>query len=285
MNTFFKFLLVLSLVTLFSCGSDNQGNDDDFNSGPESLPLNESQKASAQNIFNAVPSPQEFTDLINRARLEYDGMILNNPDNYKRYSSDDLKALNLGVYGTDLTYASVFEQTQESMLFLKCVNQACKSLGISGVFDDKIFDRLEANKQNKDSLLIIISKSFWSADKFLRENQRSGTSSLMVAGGWIEGMFLALNAAKTSKDKKIIQKIAEQKNPLKEVIVLLESDRLNPQFAYLVEDLKKLSQEFEHCPSFSNPQKEGLDAELDTFVNTLDTKLVALRNKITLNRA
>ncbi len=277
------FLNVCCIALLFSCSDNKQAPAED-EIGEDSLTtVSESQKISAQNIFNSIPSPQEFTEIVYKTGLEYDGLILNNPDNYKKYSSDDTKALSLGVYGTDLSYTSVFEQTQESMLFLKCVNQACKSLGISGVFDERTFDRIEANKQNKDSLLLIISKSFWNADKFLRENQRSSTSSLMLTGGWIEGLYLAMNAAKTTKDKKIAHKIADQKHSLKDIINLLEGTKMHTELSYLLDDLKGLKAVFESAPEFNNPKKEGLDKEVETFIQALDGKITSLRNKITQN--
>ena len=269
---------------LISC-NDNKNVSTEEDLGEDSLTsVSETQKISAQNIFNSVPSPQEFTEIVYKTGLEYDGSILNNPDNYKKYSSDDAKALNLGVFGTDLSYTSVFEQTQESMVFLKCVNQACKSLGISGVFDEHTFDRIEANKQHKDSLLIIISKSFWNADKFLRENQRSGTSSLMLTGGWVEGLYLALNAAKTTKDKKVVTKIIEQKSALKDVIKLLELTKTNEEYSFLLKDLKDLNTFFESAPTFDNPKKDGtIDPKITSFIQELDIKLTPLRNKVTGN--
>ncbi|HEY1040833.1 MAG TPA: hypothetical protein VGF30_15565, partial [Bacteroidia bacterium] len=151
------------LPLFFSCSSDPDSTDDIGTDTTQVLDVK--VKANAQNIFNSVPGTSEITRMVTDAGIEYDGALLNDPDKYKSYSTDDYKALNLGVYGTDLCYTSVFEQTQESMLYLKCVNQLCNGLGISGVFDEKTTDRIDANKENRDSLLNIISKSFEQADR------------------------------------------------------------------------------------------------------------------------
>src|ERR1700741_4397697 len=247
MRTGFRFLsLIFCTAVLISCGSDTPVEEESDEVVDEvSEKVSDVQKIATQNIFNSVPAPDEVADLVSRSGAEYDPLILNNPDNYDKYTSEDYKAISLGVYGTDLSYTSVFEQTQESMLFLKCVNQTCKSLGISGVFDEKTFDRIEANKENKDSLLQIISKSFWQADAFLKENQRAHTSTLMIAGGWVEGIYLAVNIAKASPDKKIRKKIAEQKSSLKDLITLLENSKVSADVAFLLEDLKLLLPAFE----------------------------------------
>jgi hypothetical protein len=269
------FALVLSLLP--SCGSDVPTEDTEELQEETVEGVNEVQKIATQNIFNSVPDPAEVADLISRAGAEYDPAVTNNPDNYSKYTTDDQKAMNLGVYGTDLSYTSVFQETQESMLFLKCVNQACKSLGISGVFDEKTVDRIEANKENRDSLLQIISKSFWQADAFLKENQRAHTSSLMVAGGWIEGIYLGANIAKGSTDKKISQKLREQKSSLKDLISLLENSKVSPDVAYVLSDLKLITPVFEMAPP-ADP-----NAADDAFIKALDEKIGSLRKKITQN--
>ena len=140
----FGILSVILLPLLFSCSSEPDNNDD---IGADTTHVIDIKvKANAQNIFNSVPGTNDITKMVQDAGLEYDATLLNDPDKYKTYSTDDYKALNLGVYGTDLSYTSTFEQTQESMLYLKCVNQLCTGLGISGVFDEKTTDRIDANK-------------------------------------------------------------------------------------------------------------------------------------------
>ncbi|MFL5754174.1 MAG: hypothetical protein ACJ76F_12250 [Bacteroidia bacterium] len=285
MRTGLRYITALFCMTLFlSCGSDTPTEEPEDLTEDASEMVNEVQKTATQNIFNSVPAPDEVADLVNRSGADYDPLILNNPDNYTKYTSEDFKAINLGVYGTDLSYTSVFEQTQESMLFLKCVNQTCKSLGISGVFDEKTFDRIEANKENKDSLLQIISKSFWQADAFLKENQRAHTSSLMVAGGWIEGMYLALNIAKVSPDKKIRQKIAEQKSSLNDLIALLENSKVSADVAFILNDLKQIPPVFDIPASAETKDKKTpATGQDDPFIKALDEKISVLRKKITMN--
>ncbi|HWY36738.1 MAG TPA: hypothetical protein VNX68_18985 [Nitrosopumilaceae archaeon] len=287
MNEVKKLLLsLLCLSILSSCGNGKSGEETDDGGSDTSHVVDQTQMVSAQNIFNSVPAPAEVSEMIERTNLDYDGTVLNNPDNYKKYTTDDYKALNLGVYGTDLSYTSVFDQSQESLVYLTCVNQACRSLGISGVFDQKTFDRIDANKQNKDSLLQIISKSFWAADKFLKENKRANTSTLMVAGGWIEGIYLAANIAKLSNDKRIIQKIIAQKNSLKDLITLLESSKLSPDVAFICENLKQISPLFDDAtatPTEVKKDEKETVATPNPFIKSLDEKITPLRKKVTMN--
>jgi hypothetical protein len=270
---------ILSLALFMSCGHDVPEEETEETEENTTETVSEAQKAATQNIFNSVPGSDDVSDMVARSGAEYDPNILNNPDNYGKYTSEDYKAINLGVYGVDLSYTSVFEQTQESMLFLKCVNQSCKSLGIAGVFDEKTVDRITANKENKDSLLQIISKSFWQADAFLKENQRAGTSSLMVVGGWVEGMYLGINIAKISADKKIKTELAKQKASLENILILMNDAKVAADVGFILTDLKDLLPAFD-TPMSEDPKTVGAE---DPFIKALDQKVLVLRNKITKN--
>jgi hypothetical protein len=282
MNKIVFAALLFALPFLFSSCSSTPETQDDLDSDTITTVVDVKVKANAQNIFNSIPDPRKLTDMITDAGLEYDGSMLNNPDKYNTYGTDDYKALNLGVYGTDLSFTSLFEQTQESMLYLKCVNQLCKGLGISGVFDEKTTDRIDANKDNRDSLLDIISKSFWEADKFLKENQRGHSSALLIAGGWIEGIYLADNLAMTSKNRRIADEIVKQKTSLKDLIALMEAYPQGVDVKFLLDDLRTLQTPFEEL----SVKIAALDkkAEVDpALFKDLDEKIRSIRKKITQN--
>lgn len=264
-------LLILTVTVLFSaCGNKADETEDITADNTADVAL-DSQKISAQNVFNAIPGRTEIINLTTQAQAEYNGQVLNNPEDVNKYSLESSKALNLGVYGSDLNVTGVFEQTQESMLFLKCVNILAKSLGVSNAFDEKMVDRMEANKENRDSTLDIISQSFRNADNYLKANGRPGTSSLIVAGAWIEGFYTACNTAKETKNEAVVKAIFAQKESLKYLIELLEASRIADETKYIISDLIDL--------------KKTLDAKTDKVftldsLKEADAKATALRTKV-----
>jgi hypothetical protein len=265
-------LLLISVLT-FSCGenkSDDIDTHDDINENQLGL---DSQKISAQNVFNAVPSRNVIIDLLQKSNAEYNPNDLNNPDEVGKYNIESAKALNLGVYGSDLNATNVFEQTQESMLFLKCVNVLAKSLGVSNAFDEQMVNRMEANKQNRDSTLEIISGAFKKADSFLRQNGRPGSSSLIVAGAWIEGLHLAISSAKETKNEAVIQEIFKQEESLKYLIELMQSSNVSQDAQYVLTDLLTLKAEFES----SQAGKKDLVALslIDKAISNLRAKIIS----------
>ena len=272
-----KLFVFISLsAALMSCGSDASTEDVlDENTVTDTTSKDiEQQKISAQNVFNSIPGPSELTRLIEDAGLDYDPAVPSDPSALHKYTSDNFKALNLGVYGAGMAYANVYEQSQDALLYLKCVNSLCKNLGISGVFDDKTADRLQANKDNKDSLLTIVSKSFQEADKFLRVNQRPHTSSLMVAGGWVEGLYLSAKLGVKSKNKKLIKKMSEQGQSLTDLISLVENAKITGDGSFVLESLKDLKLSYDKIPA-----NTVMD---DAMLTEIDQKVSAFRKKIIL---
>lgn len=221
--TFFNYLLCIAVsVMLSSCGTP--ANVDDTLSVADSIAVVQKEKNNkVQKIFSSIQSESETTKMLNDAGAKYSSKYLNPVENTTKYSSVKAKALNLGVYGLDLGVTNIFDQTQESMLYLRCTNKMASSLGISGAFDENMSSRIDANSDNKDSLLSIITDSYKSADNYLQENGQAGVSSLMVAGGWIEGMYIAIQIANSTNNEVIINKIVEEKVTLENLISLLET--------------------------------------------------------------
>jgi len=122
------FLLTFTLL-LVSC-NNNSDKEDVTEVGESVNNVNISgSNISAQNVFNSIPARGEIIRLIGESKIEYNPDLLNNPEHAGKYSLENSRALNLGVYGADLSVSGAFDQTQESMIFLKCVNILAKKFG------------------------------------------------------------------------------------------------------------------------------------------------------------
>jgi hypothetical protein len=218
-----RYSLVIAVsATISSCG--NSSSDSEIAAADSTASVNEAGKdAKAQNVFYSIPSPIETTSLLKGAGAKYNAKYLNPIENVSKYSTAASRALNLGIYGSDLSFTSIFDQTQESMLYLRCTNKLASSLGISGAFDESTTTRIEANLENRDSLLTIISDSYWNADTYLKDNGQPGVSALIIAGGWLEGLYIATQIANATNNADIATRIGEQKLSLDNLVALLDS--------------------------------------------------------------
>ena len=64
---------------------------------------------------------------------------------FSKYQTTRARAINLGIYGTDINYASMFNQTQETLFYVKCAKTLANNLGVMNAFDKETLDRIEGN--------------------------------------------------------------------------------------------------------------------------------------------
>jgi hypothetical protein len=227
-------------LTISSCKESDKM--DDISDISDSVAIAvQKTKLSAQNVFNSLPDRSELLKLVDENKLEYDTEILNQPDNLKNYNTELYIALNLGVYGSDLSVAGVFDQTQESLLFLKCVNSLAQKLGVNKAFDQSMFDRMDAQRDNKDSTLQIITIAFKQTDEILKANNRPATSALIIAGVWIEGFYTSCQIAKKTPSEGIVKAIIKHKETLDNIIVLLGQNDLDKNAMFIMNDMSTIS--------------------------------------------
>lgn len=267
----YSYLIYTALVaSLVACGSPENENDGITTDGVENN-VQAQKNDKIQKIFATIPAQSETLAMLESAGARYSAKALNPVENLSKYSSVKAKALNLGVYGMDLGVTNIFDQTQESMLYLRCTNKMATSLGISGAFDDNMSARLEANSENKDSLLAIITDSYRTADTYLQENGQPGVSSIMVVGAWIEGLYISSQIALETNNEIIIERIAKEKNTLNELIGLLESYKAeNEGTEDIISHLKAIKEIFDTITEKPTP---------DQF-KSLANKVIEVRNKI-----
>lgn len=176
-------------------------------------------------IFYSLPSPLETAMLIKKAGVAFDASILNPVDNISRYTTNKQMALNLGVYSADLSYASLFDQTQYSIKYMGNARKLAEGLGIMEAINENTVKRLEENMNNREIVMEIISESFMNSNSFLKENDRPVQAVMVLVGGWVEGLYLATTLTNGSMDtnQRLVDKIIYQKLSLYTVLNLMES--------------------------------------------------------------
>jgi hypothetical protein len=196
----------------------------------------------AKQVFYSLPSPLESAMLIKSAGAVYNEKLLNVLINVKRYTTNKSMALNLGVYITDLSYASLFDQAQTTLKYMDAAKKMAEGLGITDAIDQNTINRLEENINNRDIILDIISETFMSSTAFLKENDRQPLATIALVGGWVEGLYIATQLVGDApvEDNKIVQRIVDQKLSLDMVVKLLDNNKANPDIASIIKSITDL---------------------------------------------
>ena len=198
-----------------------------------------------KNLFYNVPSPLEVTDLMKKMDLPYQPDLMNPVGNADNYLSQADMAINVGIYGADLSYIRIYNQFQDAARYLAVIKKFTRELGIPEEQERITAKRVEEHIDNQDSLLMIISETFTRSDSYLKENQRGETAALIVFGGWIETLYLATNIIDLNHpQKELVALIAQQKHSVKNLIGLLSQHRNDPKISEVLPDLKELDAKF-----------------------------------------
>jgi hypothetical protein len=237
-------LVICSSMVLFNaCDSgNNQGDQPPVKANIDSLQL--ARMAELQKIFFSIPAPMEMVSLIKGMGYQYDGALLNSTSYVTRYTGEVSQAVNLGIYGADLSYASMFEQRQESMNYLAAAQRLAREMGVDGALNDRVIERLQANQESRDSLLAIVSEAYADLNGYLKENDRIEVSALVVSGGWLEALYLSTRyAEKDSPELK--RRIAEQKYSLNNLLRYFEEFGEHQSLSGMKADLESLKPLFD----------------------------------------
>ncbi len=262
--TKFSFLTLLISVIFFACApSQNDGTAEDANEAGENAEVKDNK------LIYPLSTPVEITHMLIAAQASYLPNVTNAKENIDRYDSEKKQALNLGIYGADLSYLSTYNQIQETNFYLSNIQKLSDQLGIANAFDQTIADRIEQNIDNKDSLHAIITGSFESTYESLNENGMGDISVLVLAGGWIEGLYLATQIAATSgNNTEIISIIAQQKEPLSQLLATLNLYKDKPNVVEIIQQLTEVKAHFENIEStMTAEQLEELTLSIEHIRN------------------
>ena len=237
----------------------------------------------AKKIFYSLPSPLETAVLIKSAGAQYDEQLLNPISNIQKYTTNKSMALNLGIYTTDLSFASLFDQAQTSINYMDAARSMAKGLDITDAIDDKTMQRLKDNLNNKDVVMDIISETFLNSSSYLKENDRQEVAAIVLVGGWIEGLYIAtqLIGDEPIQNNKLADRTLEQKLSFNIVQRMLEDNRMNAKqqenedIVSLIAQLQDLKKVFDKV-KIESTQIE-VEPNNETNVTTLKSQ-----NKITV---
>lgn len=197
----------------------------------------------AKRIFYSLPSPLETAMLIKNANASYDERLLNPVGNAENYNTNLEMALNLGIYLTDLSYASLFDQTQATLNYINAAKKMADGLEILDAIDDQTIQRLEENINNRDIIIDIISETLLNSSSFLEDRGLQATSALILVGGWVEGLYLASGLVKSGanlENNKLVERIVDQKLSMNIVMSLLENNKESVEVQTILEDVSEL---------------------------------------------
>jgi hypothetical protein len=255
---------VLCIALLSGCGS-GRGEKAQKTETATDVPKDNKQAIQdvkqAEKIFQSLPSPLESAMLIKSAGAKFDRKFLNAIDNAKNYSTNRSQALNLGIYTCDLSFASLYDQTQLIIDYMNAAKKMADGLGILDAINQSTITELEENINNTEVIMKIVSETFLNSNSYLADNDQPAIASIVLVGGWMEGLYIATQLVdeKDFNGNKLVGRIIDQKLSIGVLLSLLDSNKENPAVGDLIVQMNKLKTVFDKINISAKPIKTEID--------------------------
>ena len=249
-----------------------------------------------KDIVQNISSPVAIAALLKAVGVPYSKEYLATTDYVDNYNTSFKKALGLGIFAADLGYQNMYNKTGSVIDYISTIKTLADGIRVGQFFDFTTLKRLATNNQNLDSLMYISVQNFNQMDRYLRENNRSSLSSLMVAGIWVESMYLLGEVVRESPNAELSEKIGEQKIILSNLMLLLKNYERDPKFKVLINDITEIQDLYREVTitvekgepetmvvdgvvTFKQNDKQFIDITNETMFKIID-KVAEVRNKI-----
>lgn len=239
-------------LLMVSCGSQKKDE-----KAQEFAETNETLKQQIQDVVYNIPSPTEIPYLLQATGAEFNESLLNDRKKVSMYTSrNDKAALNLGVYAADIGYLTSYEKTQQAIDYLGSCKELADKLGVIGSFDAEVLKQFESNISNKDSLTHLLDRTIRKTENFLKDDNRNKLSALVVAGSFIEGLYISTGLIKSypkeilPKDERnlvltpLIRVVLQQRKSAGELLKMLSAVEQTDPVVAMVADLTKLDETY-----------------------------------------
>jgi hypothetical protein len=222
-------------------------------------------------VLYPLPAPFEMTTMLNDIGATYAPKNLNPASKIDKYITEQSKAVNLGIYGADLAYASTYEQQQDIQTYLNAIKTLADQLGVNYDFSKLLSDEYKVKFENKDSLTAIITNTIYDTYQYLDQESNPELAVNMVTGMWVELMYIATNISEKSYNfTGMVDIISKQKTSYEKVMSLLSARNTNA-------DIKNLETKLQVLKPVYDKVDSGLS---ESDYNLILTTIKAVRNSL-----
>jgi hypothetical protein len=209
-----------SILLISACGGGQQP----APAGDEALVIG-GESAATSSLYQ-MPTPNELFGLVRQLAGDGHKRMMAPASQAGSFASLRGRAINFGVFATDLVYASSFKLNVEVARYYLASKKLADGLGLSQAFTDADFVRLESNLTRGDSLEFISNEAYQRAYDRMQREDMGPVLCLVLAGGWMETMHLVVQQVEAfGKSDALMVRVAEQKATLEHLVSLMDQHR------------------------------------------------------------
>ena len=234
-----------------------------------------------EEIYRNFSSSLEIANLFQVMGVPFSPGYLASSLNANEQTTSFQKALYLGILGADLAYLNMYEKTGSSIEIVSSVKKFSDGLNVGQFFDFETIKRISINKSNLDSLLFLSVDSYCQMDEYLRKNNRSNLSSIMIVGVWIEAQYFATQVMKQYPGNLLRERIGEQKYFLDNLIRIVSPYcDYDKEFTKVCGYLRELSEKYEKVNiSFTKGEPSSTVKDGVLVITQTETSMVEMTDE------
>lgn len=235
-----RFYLICTLATMSLLACRNQPKNSSAQA--DSLKNTESKQIdSLRNMVFLMLSPNEILNEIFSAKVTFYPQLLNPRDNAPKYLDVKHQALNLGVYVSDFAYLNLCQNKSFSLEYFKIIRDLAQKNNIYGCFNESVFNRIQNNLANNDSLIGISQEMYYNMTDILENANRQNITALISSGVLVESLYLSMMVIdKLPNQHDAREHVIEQKQLFDNIYAFLQTNHQDKDVESVMIQLKEL---------------------------------------------
>lgn len=228
------------------------------------------EKEIEKNVY-PLPTSAQVIKMLTELEVGYQIGISNPAENIKKYYTLESRSINLGVYGADLSYATLYNIEQKVIDYMDAIRTIANDLAMSKIYNAPLYDSIKQNFDTRDKLVKILTNAFNETYQYMSENDQQTLALLVVGGAWVEGMYLTTNVSEAAYNVAGISKVLiEQKKSFDLYLDLTKPYMDDPMISDFVNNLEPIKKVY-----------AGLTTSLtDQNIKDITAAINIIRNKI-----
>lgn len=261
-------VIIISLAACNSCKGKKAKNDQ------RQIELEEvdSLTKEIEEVVYPLPTSAEVIKMLTELEVGYIIGISNPPDKVKNYLTSNSRALNMGIYGADLSYATLYNMNQDVITYLDAIRTLANELNMGKIYNERLYEEIKTSFDDRDQLVDILTGAFNGTYSYLSDNGQQAQALLVVAGAWVEGMYITTHISESVYHVEgIVRVLLEQKKSFELFIEIAEPHDDDPAVSQILEILEPMKVIY-----------EGLDTSLTVKnVDDITKTIESIREKMT----
>lgn len=260
-------VILVSLVVFYSCKENGD------KKGQKKINLNEAEDFSKE-IEEAVyplPTSADVIKMLTELEVGYIIGISNLTENVNKYLTSSSRAINMGIFGADLSYATLYNMNQDVISYLGAIRTLANELNMGKIYNERLYDEIKTSFDDRDKLVSILSGAFDGTYSYLSKNGQQAQAIQVVAGAWVEGMYITTHISETVYHVEgIVKVLLEQKKSFETLMEIATPHADEPAIKEVLNLLDPMRVIY-----------EGLDTSLTlTDVDNITKAIESIREKM-----